>query len=481
MAFPHTVFSTALSPGRRSVRRRLRSLLEPGRPAVLPLAAVLTAILLGGVLVAWSPAPVREPADAPRSAQASEPLPLTYWESPYTLPAGTAPTLSDMTALLQQEFRSPRAGDSASLLYWDTRNGRTLGVARYESPEQPGARSSLILGVYDHGAGAFDGPLWELRGDRSYLGFDTQDGVCLLACSTVTETGSGQDCAVRLFSFGADGVLRPVTQLPQAALDSGVVPAGGENMLDPAAGADFWADRKALPWNLNLEIFRRNPAWSPDSPGDVPQWIHECLLPLSDRTEDHIPHLAQIRDYYSRLFALAGLDASDYPLYGHTPYASGVDDRLPDAQALSVSLTDGRDRHIDRLFLFEGDKLAGVRTDVSLSLMRTGAWGYHFADACAPSGDRLAPDWPDVTLPSGTALGMDVSLAVESFPTLIPSYDAAHSRVLLTEPFLGEYGCRFEIGLEGGSDLSYEQALDQPITSLAIYTPALPADLLSTS
>ena len=201
-------------------------------------------------------------------------------------------------------------GVSEYRLLSHTQDSRTLMLVESTGAPHPAGLDNLLLGVWDEEGQDFTGESYLICGDNGLWSIWEEEGALWLLCSnSVTYQGDETCSSVGLFRF-AEGTLERVTELPQAALDSGVLPDTEEAryLLYPqgssetgSLASDFWFGRLAIPRAGGFDLYEKNPAWS-SLQGDHPQWLFLGFVPLSGQASDPLSGGdPQVRSCYASL------------------------------------------------------------------------------------------------------------------------------------------------------------------------------------
>ena len=171
---------------------------------------------------------------------------------------------------------------------------RTLILVSAQGAPHVAGLDNLLLGVWDEREQVFVGESFLVVGDAGlYSTWDSGGATWLLCTNSVTFQGDETGSGIGLFRFSG-GELEQVLGLPQAALDSGVLPDTEEArcLLYGLSGdseqsrhsADFWLTHRAVPGTGGLSLYEKNPAYNPYSPSPegVDQWQYVGFVPLTD-------------------------------------------------------------------------------------------------------------------------------------------------------------------------------------------------------
>ena len=203
------------------------------------------------------------------------------------------------TRLLQRtmEHFDPYYGTSQSTLLSVSSGPRALMLVESADGPHADGLDNLVLGVWDEDAQDFAGDSYLIGGDNGLYSTWEEEGALWLLCSNSTTYQGDETCSgLGLFRF-ADGELERILTLPQAALDSGVLPDTEEarSLLHPlgdsgaeALSYDFWLGRLAIPGAGGFDLYEKNPAWS-SLLDDQPQWLYQGFVPLSGQTAAPLP------------------------------------------------------------------------------------------------------------------------------------------------------------------------------------------------
>ena len=198
----------------------------------------------------------------------------------------------------QTRLLSASSGSHTLILVESTGGPHTAGLC------------NLAVGVWDEDVQDFVGECYLIGGDNGLYSTWEEDGVLWLLCSnSTTYQGDETPGDLGLFRF-AEGELERVLDLPQAALDSGVLPDTEEARYllypqhDPEYGSlsyDFWFTRLAIPGEGGFDFYDKNPDWSSLSYGQ-PQWLYRGFVPLSSQPPAPLAGGGpQARSYYASL------------------------------------------------------------------------------------------------------------------------------------------------------------------------------------
>lgn len=201
-------------------------------------------------------------------------------------------------------------GTSENRLFSHTQGFRTLMLVESTGAPHVAGLDNLVLGVWDENAQDFTGESYLIGGDNGLWSTWAEDEVLWLLCSNSTTYQGDETCSgLGLFRF-ADGELERVLELPQAALDSGVLPDTEEAryLLHPQGDSEtgslsynFWFGRLAIPGEGGFDLYEKNPAWS-SLQSDQNQWLYRGFVPLSDQKAAALPGGdPQARSYYASL------------------------------------------------------------------------------------------------------------------------------------------------------------------------------------
>ena len=188
-------------------------------------------------------------------------------------------------------------GTSEYRLLSHTQGPRALMLVESADGPHADGLDNLVLGVWDEDAQDFAGDSYLIGGDNGLYSTWEEEGALWLLCSNSTTYQGDETCSgLGLFRF-ADGELERILTLPQAALDSGVLPDTEEarSLLHPlgdsgaeALSYDFWLGRLAIPGAGGFDLYEKNPAWS-SLLDDQPQWLYQGFVPLSGQTAAPLP------------------------------------------------------------------------------------------------------------------------------------------------------------------------------------------------
>ena len=201
-------------------------------------------------------------------------------------------------------------GTSENRLFSHTQGFRTLMLVESTGAPHVAGLDNLVLGVWDEETQDFVGDSYLIGGDNGLCASWEEDGVLWLLCSNSTTYQGDETCSgLGLFRF-ADGELERVLELPQAALDSGILPDTEEAryLLHPQGDSEtgslsynFWFGRLAIPGEGGFDLYEKNPAWS-SLQSDQNQWLYRGFVPLSDQKAAALPGGdPQARSYYASL------------------------------------------------------------------------------------------------------------------------------------------------------------------------------------
>lgn len=185
-------------------------------------------------------------------------------------------------------------GTSEYRLFSHTQGSRTLMLVESTGAPHVAGLDNLVLGVWDEDAQDFTGESYLIGGDNGLYSTWEDDEVLWLLCSNSTTYQGDETCSgLGLFRF-ADGELERVLELPQAALDSGILPDTEEAryLLHPQGDSEtgslsynFWFGRLAIPREGGFDLYEKNPAWS-SLQSDQSQWLYQGFVPLSEQATD---------------------------------------------------------------------------------------------------------------------------------------------------------------------------------------------------
>ena len=201
-------------------------------------------------------------------------------------------------------------GTSEYRLFSHTQGSRTLMLVESTGAPHVAGLDNLVLGVWDEDTQDFTGESYLIGGDNGLWSTWEEDEVLWLLCSNSTTYQGDETCSgLGLFRF-ADGTLERVLELPQAALDSGILPDTEEAryLLHPQGDSEtgslsynFWFGRLAIPGEGGFDLYEKNPAWS-SLQSDQNQWLYRGFVPLSDQKAAALPGGdPQARSYYASL------------------------------------------------------------------------------------------------------------------------------------------------------------------------------------
>lgn len=201
-------------------------------------------------------------------------------------------------------------GTSEYRLFSHTQGSRTLMLVESTGAPHAAGLDNLVLGVWDEETQDFAGDSYLIGGDNGLWSTWAEDEVLWLLCSNSTTYQGDETCSgLGLFRF-ADGTLERVLELPQAALDSGILPDTEEAryLLHPQGDSEtgslsynFWFGRLAIPGEGGFDLYEKNPAWS-SLQSDQNQWLYRGFVPLSDQKAAALPGGdPQARSYYASL------------------------------------------------------------------------------------------------------------------------------------------------------------------------------------
>lgn len=175
-----------------------------------------------------------------------------------------------------------------------SQGARTLMLVSAQGAPHVAGLNNLLLGVWDEREQVFVGESFLVGGDAGlYSTWDSGGATWLLCTNSVTFQGDETGSGIGLFRFSG-GELEQVLSLPQAALDSGVLPDTEEArylLYSPFGdseqsrySADFWFTHRAVPGTGGLSLYEKNPAYNPYSPSPegVDQWQYVGFVPLTD-------------------------------------------------------------------------------------------------------------------------------------------------------------------------------------------------------
>ncbi len=115
-------------------------------------------------------------------------------------------------------------GTNEYRLFSNTQGSRTLILVESTGAPHVAGLDNLVLGVWDEDTQDFTGESYLIGGDNGLWSTWEEDEVLWLLCSNSTTYQGDETCSgLGLFRF-ADGELERVLELPQAALDSGILP-----------------------------------------------------------------------------------------------------------------------------------------------------------------------------------------------------------------------------------------------------------------
>ena len=185
-------------------------------------------------------------------------------------------------------------GTSEYRLFSHTQGSRTLMLVESTGAPHAAGLDNLVLGVWDEDAQDFTGESYLIGGDNGLYASWEEDGVLWLLCSNSTTYQGDETCSgLGLFRF-ADGTLERVLELPQAALDSGILLDTEEAryLLHPQGDSEtgslsytFWSGRLAIPRLGGFDLYEKNPDWS-SLQSDQNQWLYRGFVPLSEQATD---------------------------------------------------------------------------------------------------------------------------------------------------------------------------------------------------
>ena len=201
-------------------------------------------------------------------------------------------------------------GTSEYRLFSHTQGSRTLMLVESTGAPHVAGLDNLVLGVWDENDQDFTGESYLIGGDNVLYSTWEEDEVLWLLCSNSTTYQGDETCSgLGLFRF-AGGELERALELPQAALDSGVLPDTEEAryLLHPQGDSEtgslsynFWFGRLAIPGEGGFDLYEKNPAWS-SLQSDQNQWLYRGFVPLSDQKAAALPGGdPQARSYYASL------------------------------------------------------------------------------------------------------------------------------------------------------------------------------------
>ena len=305
-----------------------------------------------------------------------DPVPMSQSVQNYLLCQGTV------------DYYDSLSGVSEYRLLSHTQGSRTLMLVESTGAPHVAGLDNLVLGVWDEETQNFVGDRYLIGGDDGCYSSWEEDGILWLLCSNSTTYQGDETCSgLGLFRF-ADGELERVLELPQAALDSGVLPDTEEAryLLHPQGSSgtgslsyNFWFGHLAIPRLGGFDLYEKNPAWS-SLQEDQPQWLFLGFVPLSGQASD--------------------------PLSGGDPqargrYASFLEDLimgrpLPDALPLSSdnrpSSPDGYAENLFSVYDVDGDGREELLLSYSTTI--TAGQGTYVLDYQTDSGTLLlqSPD-----------------------------------------------------------------------------------------
>ena len=185
-------------------------------------------------------------------------------------------------------------GTSEYQLFSHTQGSRTLMLVESTGAPHVAGLDNLVLGVWDEETQDFAGDSYLIGGDNGLWSTWEEDEVLWLLCSNSTTYQGDETCSgLGLFRF-ADGELERVLELPQAALDSGILPDTEEAryLLHPQGDSEtgslsynFWFGRLAIPRLGGFDLYEKNPDWS-SLQSDQNQWLYRGFVPLSEQATD---------------------------------------------------------------------------------------------------------------------------------------------------------------------------------------------------
>ncbi|RHR07322.1 hypothetical protein DWX58_10685 [Pseudoflavonifractor sp. AF19-9AC] len=204
-------------------------------------------------------------------------------------------------------------GTSEYRLFSHAQGSRTLMLVESTGAPHAAGLDNLVLGVWDEDAQDFTGESYLIGGDNGLWSTWEEGEVLWLLCSNSTTYQGDETCSgLGLFRF-ADSTLERVLELPQAALDSSILPDTEEAryLLHPQGDSEtgslsytFWSGRLAIPGEGGFDLYEKNPSYNPYHPTSTPtsQWLYRGFVPLSDQKAAVLSGGdPQARSYYASL------------------------------------------------------------------------------------------------------------------------------------------------------------------------------------
>ena len=404
------------------------------------------------------------------------------------------------------------------LLYRSALSGdRTLGVIRYSASAHAGGFGNLILGVFDNQTAQLL-TRYDLRGDDGQLSAwtDEAEQVEYILC-TNTSTYQGVDgCTAAFFSFDGQE-LTQITQLPQAAYQSGVpLPEGAETMLDPSQNSAFWEDHRAAHSLSGISLYRRNPDWDHNRPADTAQWIYQCYIPLSEAAPSAAV-MDAARQHFDGVFYRMGefpTASANYPITSCVQILDYQDPTYPNALVYQVILGNWEGDWMQRMLLFDenyrylgarsgsdfsllvgGDhspyhlgreELALLGTPVSTNLIEHPDGLWYYSEWFTPSGTsctylydptsgvyrliNINISREDVTTPRHIHVGSTVADVIAAYPETDVEFTPQTYRLTYREP-LGGCCLDFYFTPNSGEEEPREATLNRTIASITLSVP----------
>ena len=209
------------------------------------------------------------------------------------------------------DYYDSLSGVSEYRLLSHTQGSRTLMLVESTGAPHPAGLDNLLLGVWDEDTQDFVGDCHVIGGDSGLYTSWEEEGALWLLCSNSTTYQGDETCSgLGLFRF-AEGTLERVLELPQAALDSGVLPdtEAALHLLYPpenpewgSHSSDFWLNHLAVPGEGGFDLYEKNSAWSASQDTGQSQWRYLGFVPLSGQPPVPLSGGdAQVRGYYASL------------------------------------------------------------------------------------------------------------------------------------------------------------------------------------